>query len=98
MLSEVEIEKPPENTSEQIFENINFVITGSVEHFKNRNELKNVIEQRGGKVTSAVTTKTNYLLNNDSTSNSTKNKKAKELGIKIITEDEFTEWLNNYQY
>jgi DNA ligase (NAD+) len=98
LLSEVEIEKPPENTSEQIFENINFVITGSVEHFKNRNELKNVIEQRGGKVTSAVTTKTNYLLNNDSTSNSTKNKKAKELGIKIITEDEFTEWLNNYQY
>lgn len=95
LLKEVELEKSEKNTSEQIFENITFVITGSVEQFKNRNELKNVIEQRGGKVTSTVTSKTNYLINNDNTSDSSKNKKAKELGIKIITENELTEWLNS---
>lgn len=66
-----------------------FVITGSVEHFANRNELKDVIEQQGGKVTGSVTAKTNYLINNDNLSGSSKNKKAKELGIPIITEEEF---------
>lgn len=95
LLKEVELEKAQENTSEQLFENINFVITGSVEQFKNRDELKEVIEERGGKVTGSVTSKTNYLINNDNMSNSSKNKKAKELGIRIITENEFTEWLNN---
>ncbi len=70
-------------------EGINFVITGSVNHFSNRSEVKELIENRGGKVTGSVTSKTRYLINNDSTSNSSKNKKAKELGVQIITEDEF---------
>lgn len=68
-----------------------FVITGSVEHFANRNELKAYIESLGGKVTGSVTGKTNYLINNDNTSSSSKNKKAKELGIPILTEEEFLE-------
>ena len=66
-----------------------FVITGSVEHFANRNEAKALIESLGGKVTGSVTAKTDYLINNDQTSNSSKNKKAKELGIPILTEEEF---------
>ena len=94
VLKEVEIEKSTKISSEQIFENYIFVITGSVEHFKNRDELKEAIEERGGKVTSSVTSKTNYLINNDNLSNSSKNKKAKELGIEIITEEQFVQWLN----
>lgn len=70
-----------------------FVITGSVEHFANRNELKDVIEREGGKVTGSVTAKTSYLINNDSLSNSSKNKKAKELNIPILTEEEFLKML-----
>ncbi|MBO7354591.1 MAG: NAD-dependent DNA ligase LigA [Lachnospiraceae bacterium] len=66
-----------------------FVITGSVEHFSNRNELKDYIEARGGKVTGSVTAKTSYLINNDITSGSSKNKTAKELGVPIITEEDF---------
>ncbi len=66
-----------------------FVITGSVEHFANRNELKDYIEARGGKVTGSVTAKTSYLINNDITSGSSKNKTAKELGVPIITEEDF---------
>lgn len=89
LLAEVTIEKPEENTNAQIFEGMNFVITGSVEHFANRNEVKAVIESRGGKVTGSVTSKTNYLINNDTTSNSSKNKKAKELNIPIISEEDF---------
>ena len=89
LLAEVTIEKPEENTGAQIFEGMNFVITGSVEHFANRNEVKEVIEVRGGKVTGSVTSKTNYLINNDTTSNSSKNKKAKELNIPIISEEDF---------
>ena len=89
LLAEVTIEKPEENTNAQIFEGMNFVITGSVEHFANRNEVKAVIESRGGKVTGSVTSKTNYLINNDTTSNSSKNKKAKELNIPIISEADF---------
>ena len=72
---------------------MNFVITGSVEHFANRNEVKAVIESKGGKVTGSVTSKTNYLINNDATSTSSKNKKAKELGVPIITEAEFLEMI-----
>lgn len=68
-----------------------FVVTGSVERFNNRNEVKDFIEQRGGKVTGSVTSKTDYLINNDVTSASSKNKKAKELGIPILSEDEFIE-------
>ena len=93
LLAEVIIEKPEENNNAQIFEGMNFVITGSVEHFANRNEVKAVIEARGGKVTGSVTGKTNYLINNDTTSNSSKNKKAKELNIPIISEDEFLKLL-----
>lgn len=89
LLAEVTIEKTEENTNAQIFESMNFVITGSVEHFANRNEVKAVIEARGGKVTGSVTSKTNYLINNDTTSNSSKNKKAKELNIPIISEADF---------
>lgn len=66
-----------------------FVITGSVNHFKNRNELKAKVEELGGKVTGSVTGKTDYLINNDNTSSSSKNKKAKELNVPIITEEEF---------
>lgn len=93
LLAEVIIEKPAENNNAQIFEGMNFVITGSVEHFANRNEVKAVIEARGGKVTGSVTGKTNYLINNDTTSNSSKNKKAKELNIPIISENEFLKLL-----
>lgn len=95
ILKEVELENIQKDTAEQLFENINFVITGSVEQFKNRDDLKDIIEERGGKVTGSVTSKTNYLINNDNMSNSSKNKKAKELGIRIITENEFVQWMNN---
>lgn len=66
-----------------------FVITGSLKHFSNRSELKELIEQKGGKVTGSVTGKTDYLINNDTSSGSSKNKKAKELGVAIISEEEF---------
>lgn len=78
-----------ESNKEKTLDGVTFVITGSVNHFANRNEVKDVIEKRGGKVTGSVTSKTNYLINNDNMSNSSKNKKAKELGIPIITEEEF---------
>ena len=93
LLKELVIPEEVENTEAQIFENMTFVITGSVEHFSNRNEVKAVIESKGGKVTGSVTNKTNYLINNDVNSTSSKNKKAKELGIPIITEVEFLEML-----
>jgi DNA ligase (NAD+) len=95
ILQEIEFEEVETFNSDVIFEKVNFVITGSVEQFKNRNELKEIIEKNGGKVTDSVTAKTNYLINNDNLSNSSKNKKAKELGISIITEDQFVDWLNN---
>lgn len=79
----------------QSFAGVNFVVTGSVNHFANRDEVKAVIEARGGKVTGSVTSKTNYLINNDVTSNSSKNKKAKELGIPIISEEEFLKMLED---
>ena len=72
-----------------VLEGKTFVITGSLNHYKNRDELASVIESKGGKVSSSVSAKTNYLINNDITSNSGKNKKAKELNIPIITEDDF---------
>lgn len=93
LLAEVTIPKE-EQTTEQIFAGVNFVITGSVHHFANRAEVKEEIENRGGKVTGSVTSKTNYLINNDVESTSSKNKKARELGIPIISEDEFLEMLN----
>ena len=71
-----------------IFEGMQFVITGSVEQFANRNEMKAWIEERGGKVTGSVTSKTTYLINNDTESTSSKNKKARELNIPILSEEE----------
>ena len=80
-----------EITGRQIFAGVNFVITGSLEHFANRGEAKKLIESLGGKVTGTVTGKTNYLINNDKASNSSKNKKARELGIPVISEQDFLE-------
>ncbi|MDD5935144.1 MAG: NAD-dependent DNA ligase LigA [Clostridiales bacterium] len=94
LLKEITFEKEDTSGSSNKLEGLVFVITGSVEHFANRNEVKDVIEQNGGKVTGSVTSKTNYLINNDNMSNSSKNKKAKELGIAIITEEEFLAMLN----
>lgn len=95
VLDEVEFEEMAVSAAEQIFENINFVITGAVEHFANRDEVKELIESKGGKVTGSVTSKTNYLINNDILSGSSKNKKAKELGVRIITEEQFINWVEN---
>lgn len=89
LLKELKIPKEEEIVEEQIFAGMNFVITGSVEHFANRNEVKAVIERKGGKVTGSVTSKTNYLINNDIESTSSKNKKARELGVPIISEETF---------
>ncbi len=94
LLTELNIPVEEANKEAQIFDGMNFVITGSVEHFANRNEVKAIIESKGGKVTGSVTSKTNYLINNDVASTSSKNKKAKELGIPIITENEFITMLN----
>ena len=89
LIAELEIPKEEESESQQIFAGVNFVITGSVEHFANRGEVKELIESLGGKVTGSVTSKTNYLINNDVTSTSSKNKKANELGVPIISEEQF---------
>ena len=94
LLSEVEIPKEEEPEGGQDLSGVNFVITGSVEHFANRGEVKEEIERRGGKVTGSVTSKTNYLINNDVNSTSSKNRKARELGIPIISEEEFLKMLN----
>ena len=90
LLSHLELEEVKKE-EKQSLAGKQFVITGSVEHFANRAQLKEFIEQRGGKVTGSVTSKTNYLINNDTTSNSSKNKKAKELGIPILSEEDFIE-------
>lgn len=94
LLKEVHLQKE-ERQEQQSFAGINFVITGSVTHFKNRNEIKEEIEKRGGKVTGSVTSKTNYLINNDTESTSSKNRKAKELGIPILSEEDFLDMLKN---
>ena len=93
LLKEVKLPEEQEDVGEQTFAGMNFVITGSVEHFANRNELKALIESKGGKVTGSVTSKTNYLINNNVESTSSKNKKAKDLGIPIITEEDFLRML-----
>ena len=97
LLEEVKLQVPETSTGEgrQSLEGKTFVITGSVNHFKNRNELKAKIEELGGKVTGSVTSKTDYLINNDNTSSSSKNKKAKEFSIPIITEEEFLEMIQS---
>lgn len=95
LLEEVEIPKEEDTPDGQKFEGVNFVITGSVAHFSNRAEVKEEIEKRGGKVTGSVTSKTNYLINNDVNSTSSKNRKARDLGIPIISEEEFLAMLND---
>lgn len=80
-----------ESTGSNKLEGKTFVITGDVHNYKNRKELQNFIESMGGKVTGSVSAKTNYLINNDVTSNSSKNKKAKELNIPILSEEDFAE-------
>ena len=72
-------------------EGLTFVITGDVHHYKNRDEFKAYVEAAGGKGTGRVTSKTNFLVNNDVRSTSSKNRKAQELGIPIISEEEFVE-------
>ena len=91
LLKELVIPEETVEEKKQIFAGVNFVITGSVEHFANRGEVKELIESLGGKVTGSVTSKTNYLINNDAASSSSKNKKANELGIPIISEERFLE-------
>lgn len=97
LLGELKIHAEEGEAKEQIFGGVNFVITGSVTHFANRKEVKELIESLGGKVTGSVTSKTNYLINNDITSTSSKNKKANELGIPIISEEMFLEMLDGRQ-
>ena len=93
LLKEVELTKET-SEEDQKFAGVNFVITGSVEHFVNRAQVKEEIEKRGGKVTGSVTSKTNYLINNDTGSGTAKNKKARELGIPIISEEDFLQMMN----
>ena len=92
-LRELLIFETEESETKDIFAGKVFVITGTVEHFSNRNELKEIIEKNGGKVSGSVSSKTNFLINNDTTSNSSKNKKAKELGVEIISEEDFLKLL-----
>ncbi len=82
-----------DSQTELKLENVTFVVTGDVHIYKNRKELQGVIEKLGGKVTGSVSAKTNYLINNDVNSSSSKNKKAKELGIPIISEEDFEEMI-----
>ncbi len=89
LLAELEVETPVVEEGSQTLAGLQFVITGSLNHFGSRNDLKEVIESKGGKVTGSVTGKTTALINNDITSNSSKNKKAKELGVPILSEDDF---------
>ena len=91
LMQELVVEKPEESAQSQELAGKTFVVTGSLVHYASRNELKDEIELRGGKVSGSVTNKTECLINNDVASNSTKNKKAKELGIPILSEDDFLE-------
>lgn len=94
LLKEVTIASVEENNIAQNMEGLTFVITGAVNQFENRDAVKDYIEKRGGKVTGSVSAKTNFLINNDATSSSSKNKKAKQLGVEIITEQQFLEKWN----
>lgn len=94
LLKCVDIEDEVTDENSMRFNGMTFVITGSLNHFENRNTLKTLIEDGGGKVAGSVSSKTAYLINNDSTSSSSKNKKAQSLNIPIITEEEFIEKFN----
>lgn len=93
LLKEVTILKEENGADGAQFAGMNFVITGNVHHFANRREVKELIERKGGKVTGTVTSKTNYLINNDVESTSSKNKKARELRIPILSEEQFLEMI-----
>lgn len=88
------IETPKVDENAQTLSGMSFVVTGSLIHYASRNDLKEVIEERGGKVTGSVTGKTTCLINNDITSISSKNKKAKELQVPILTEEDFLKTYN----
>ena len=98
LLKELEIEvieeKTETNTNSKLLDGMNFVVTGSVHHFKNRSELQKKIEELGGKIVGSVSAKTSVLLNNDVNSTSSKNSKAKSLNIPIWTEEQFLEYIN----
>ncbi|MCR5831641.1 MAG: NAD-dependent DNA ligase LigA [Lachnospiraceae bacterium] len=95
LLECVNLEKPDVSEDGSVLSGKTFVITGSLENYSSRNELKDIIEAKGGKVAGSVSGNTACLINNDVTSNSSKNKKAKELGVRIISEDDFIkEYLN----
>jgi DNA ligase (NAD+) len=89
LMEELQVETPAVEEGSGTLEGLSFVVTGSLIHFASRNDLKDLIERRGGKVTGSVTGKTACLINNDIASTSSKNKKAKELGVPILSEDDF---------
>ena len=89
LMGRLQLEQEPDEGRSEKLKGLTFVITGKVKHFANRDAVKAAVEAAGGKTSSAVSSKTDYLINNDITSGSSKNKKAKELGIPIITEEEF---------
>ena len=89
LLPELHLEKPESSTENQNLAGLSFVVTGTLNSFENLNALKEEIEKRGGKVTGSVTSKTECLINNDVTSSSSKNKKAKELNVPILSEEDF---------
>lgn len=91
LLCELRLEAPEENTAPQTLSGLSFVVTGSLNHYENREALKAVIEAMGGKVTGSVTGKTECLINNDINSSSTKNKKARELQVPVLSEEDFME-------
>lgn len=91
LLSELNLEKPEAGADADKLKGKTFVVTGSVNHFNGRSELKEIIENMGGKVAGSVSAKTECLINNDTASTSSKNKKAKELNIPILSEEEFME-------
>ena len=94
LMKELQIEIPKIEEGSQTLAGMSFVITGSLSRFASRNELKEAIEQKGGKVTGSVTGKTTCLINNDVTSTSSKNKKARELGIPVLSEEDFVRQYN----
>mgnify|MGYP005947997121 CR=1 FL=1 len=91
-------EEVKEEEGDRSLDGMVFVITGSVEHFANRKELQTLIESKGGKATGSVTSKTTYLINNDVNSTSSKNKKARELGIPILSEEDFLKFLEGEKH
>ena len=95
LLRQLELDESFEETGARRLEGKTFVITGSLNHYENREALKAAIEAEGGKAAGSVSKKTDYLINNDAASASSKNKKAKELGIPILTEEEFLELLKS---